>query len=59
MQTADGEESWSFIEDECLKTINDEPDYERDLITYREYFHKRVWLLFQDSASAIAHLYRG
>lgn len=55
-----GDESWlNSWEQQCADSIEEEPDYEQSLLTESDSLHTKVWTSFQDSATAIAQLYRG
>lgn len=57
----DGEnESWlTGWEQECADEIEEQPDYEQSFVTETDNSHRKIWTAFQDSATAIAQLYRG
>lgn len=53
-------ESWlNGWEQQCADEIEEQPDYEQSLITESDNSHRKIWTAFQDSATAIAQLYRG
>jgi len=53
-----GEESW--LEEQCHREINGQNDeYEREFVRVRDNNLSTVWGAFQDSATAVAQLYRG
>lgn len=53
-------ESWlSSWEQQCADSVDEQPDYEQSLRDECENSHTRTWTAFQDSAAAIAQLYRG
>lgn len=55
----DGEESWlSGWEQQCISSVEEQPDYEDILIKETDSAHRTVWATFQDSATSIAQLYR-
>lgn len=58
MQQDCSEESW--LEEQCHREINAQHDeHERDYVRNRDSALSNVWGAFQDSATAVAHLYRG
>lgn len=60
MNGEDEHEIWlSGWEQQCCEAIQNQPAYEQSLAAENEYFQRRVWTSFQDSATAIAQLYRG
>lgn len=59
MQSGDNDDSWANIEEQYLQSIEAEPDYERQYNNERESSIHKVWSSFQDSATSIAHLYKG
>ncbi|XP_014099910.1 HUWE1-associated protein modifying stress responses isoform X2 [Bactrocera oleae] len=57
MQQDCSEESW--LEEQCHREINAQHDeHERDYVRNRDSALSNVWGAFQDSATAVAHLYR-
>lgn len=55
----DGEENWmTGWEQQCLNSVEEQPDYEGILLKETDSAQKTLWTTFQDSASAIAQLYR-
>ncbi|XP_036319595.1 UPF0472 protein C16orf72 homolog [Rhagoletis pomonella] len=57
MQQDCSEESW--LEEQCHREINAQHDeHERDYVRHRDAALSNVWGAFQDSATAVAHLYR-
>lgn len=57
-QESGGEESW--LEEQCHSEINGQNDeYEREFVRERDNNLSTVWGAFQDSATAVAQLYRG
>lgn len=53
-------ETWlNGWEQQCADEIEEQPDYEQSLITESDNSHRKIWTAFQDSATAIAQLYRG
>lgn len=61
MNGGDGDnETWlSGWEQECAHEIEEQPDYEQTFVTETDNSHRKIWTAFQDSATAIAQLYRG
>ncbi|XP_023161419.1 uncharacterized protein LOC111593072 [Drosophila hydei] len=56
-QESGGEESW--LEEQCHREINGQNDeYEREFVRQRDNYLSTVWGAFQDSATAVAQLYR-
>ncbi|XP_067673318.1 HUWE1-associated protein modifying stress responses-like [Haliotis asinina] len=52
-------ENWlSNFEDQCLDDLESEPNMEDRLQAEKEYAVKKLWLTFQNSATAIAQLYK-
>ncbi|KAL9908426.1 HUWE1-associated protein modifying stress responses-like [Glossina fuscipes fuscipes] len=57
MQQESGEDSW--YEEQCHREINAQNDeIEREYVRHRDSSLSQVWSAFQDSATAVAHLYR-
>ena len=53
-------EPWlSGWEQQCADSVDEQPDFEQSLRDEFEDSHTRIWTAFQDSAAAIAQLYRG
>lgn len=53
-------ETWlSGWEQECADEIEEQPDYEQSFVTETDNSHRKIWTAFQESATAIAQLYRG
>lgn len=53
-------ETWlTGWEQECADEIEEQPDYEQSFVTEQDSSHRKIWTAFQDSATAIAQLYRG
>lgn len=53
-------ETWlTGWEQECADEIEEQPDYEQTFVTESDNSHRKIWSAFQDSATAIAQLYRG
>ncbi|XP_034474547.1 UPF0472 protein C16orf72 homolog [Drosophila innubila] len=56
-ESSGGEESW--LEEQCHREINGQNDeYEREFVRERDNNLSTVWGAFQDSATAVAQLYR-
>jgi len=56
---ADGNEHWlSGWEQQCADSIEAQPDFEESFGEELADSHRKVWSVFQDSATAIAQLYR-
>ncbi|KAK6171191.1 HUWE1-associated protein modifying stress responses [Patella vulgata] len=52
-------ENWlSNFEDECLDELESEPNMDDRLSAEREYAVQNLWMVFQNSATAIAQLYK-
>lgn len=57
-QESGGEESW--FEEQCHREISGQNDeYEREFVRQSDNNLSTVWGAFQDSATAVAQLYRG
>lgn len=57
---SDSEESWiAAIENQYMEAIESEPNFETELIAERDAVIKNVWRSFQESATAVAQLYKG
>lgn len=55
-----GSENWlSHFESQCLQELDTEANMEERLQTEREYAAQKLWSAFQNSATAIAQMYRG
>lgn len=53
-------ETWlTGWEQECADEIEEQPDYEQTFVSETDSSHRKIWTAFQDSATAIAQLYRG
>ena len=53
-------ENWlNSFEEQCLQELQTEPNMEENLETERELAEQKLWLQFQNSATAIAQLYKG
>lgn len=46
-------------EEQCVEHLESEPDYEGQLQSERDLAHQKVWFSFQNTATAIAQLYKG
>lgn len=46
-------------EQQCVQHLESEPDYEGQLQSERDLAHQKVWFSFQNTATAIAQLYKG
>lgn len=56
----DGDENWlTGWEQQCINSCDEQPDYEQIFVKETDSTHRTVWTTFQDSATAIAQLYRG
>lgn len=55
----DGESWLTGWEQQCADIIEGQPDYEQSLTIEADNSHRKIWTVFQDSATAIAQLYRG
>ncbi|XP_059618010.1 HUWE1-associated protein modifying stress responses [Phlebotomus argentipes] len=56
---SDSEESWiAAIENQYMEAIENQPDFETELIAERDAVIKHVWRSFQESATAVAQLYK-
>ncbi|XP_025836540.1 UPF0472 protein C16orf72 homolog [Agrilus planipennis] len=52
-------ETWlSNWEQHCITSVDEQPNYEQLLITETDNAHRTIWASFQDSATAIAQLYK-
>ncbi|KAK7870806.1 hypothetical protein R5R35_005469 [Gryllus longicercus] len=52
-------ELWiSNWEQQCVEQLESEPDYERQLQSERDLTNQKVWISFQNSATAVAQLYK-
>lgn len=55
----DEAESWlSGWEQQCADDIEAQPDFEQSLTAESDSSHRKMWSIFQDSATSIAQLYR-
>lgn len=60
MNGENDEETWlTNWEKQCTNAIQEQPDYEQQLMAECDSSHTRIWNSFQDSATAVAQLYRG
>lgn len=55
----DGESWLTGWEQQCADIIEGQPDFEQSLTIEADNSHRKIWTVFQDSATAIAQLYRG
>jgi hypothetical protein len=46
-------------EQQCVEHVESGPDYEGQLQSERDLAHQKVWFSFQNTATAIAQLYKG
>ncbi|XP_019875457.1 telomere attrition and p53 response 1 protein [Aethina tumida] len=59
MNGENDEETWlTNWEKQCTNAIQEQPDYEQQLMAECDSSHTRIWNSFQDSATAVAQLYR-
>lgn len=59
MNGQDDHDSWlNNWEQQCAEAIENQPDYDQSLAQENEVYQRRVWTSFQESATAIAQLYR-
>lgn len=57
-QESNSDESW--FEDQCCRDISTQNDeHQQEYERQRDSSLSQVWGAFQDSATAVAHLYRG
>ena len=57
---SENDEGWiGNLEEQLIKEIENEPDYDRVYIAEKETTMKNVWGSFQESATSIAQLYKG
>lgn len=55
-----GDEDWlNSWEQQCISSCDEQPDYEQILEKETSNTDRTVWTSFQDSATAVAQLYRG
>nr|CAH7743040.1 unnamed protein product [Callosobruchus chinensis] len=55
-----GDEDWlNSWEQQCSDAMEEQPNYEQSLISECSNSHSKIWSSFQESASAVAQLYRG
>lgn len=53
-------DNWlNSFEEECIEELHNEANMEEALETQRELAEQKLWLQFQNSATAIAQLYKG
>lgn len=55
----DGESWLTGWEQQCADVVEGQPDYEQSLTIEADNSLRKIWTVFQDSATAIAQLYRG
>lgn len=56
---SENDESWiENIEEEYLRSIDNQPNYEQEYLTERDNAIRRVWGTFQESATSITQLYK-
>ena len=59
-QDQEQSENWlGTFELECVNQLQSEPNLEETMVTERGLSEKQLFLMFQDSASAISQLYKG
>ena len=58
---AEGREqsSLSPLEEQILQELDTDGDLDQQLLREREMATHKLWVAFQDSATAVAHLFRG
>lgn len=57
---SENDESWlTGWEQQCIEAVQNETDYEEVLNSQTDTVQRNVWSAFQDSATAVAQLYRG
>lgn len=56
MQQESNDDSW--LEEQCIREMESQQDYEREYHRQRDNSISTVWGAFQDSATAVAQLYR-
>ena len=49
----------SAFEEECVGDLEAGGDFEEELLVDKELAARRLWLTFQESATAVSHFYRG
>lgn len=60
MNSESNEDTWlSSWEQECANAIDEQPNHEQSLISENNNAQTKIWSSFQDSATAVAQLYRG
>lgn len=56
---SDNDESWiENLEEEYVRTIETQPNYEHEYLTERDTAIRRVWDTFQESATSVTQLYK-
>nr|XP_023024560.1 UPF0472 protein C16orf72 homolog [Leptinotarsa decemlineata] len=54
-----GNEDWlTNWEKQCVDSIEEQPNYEQNLVAENNISNTKIWSSFQDSATAVAQLYR-
>ncbi|CAG9829144.1 unnamed protein product [Diabrotica balteata] len=54
-----GDDNWlTGWEQQCADSLSEQPNFEQNLITESSNYQTRIWSSFQDSATAVAQLYR-
>ncbi|KAJ8916803.1 hypothetical protein NQ315_005810 [Exocentrus adspersus] len=54
-----GDENWlSSWEQQCAESLEEQPNFEQSLISESNNTNRKIWTSFQDSATAVAQLYR-
>lgn len=57
---SESDELWlTGWEQQCIESVQNETDYEEVLNSQTDSVQRNVWGAFQDSATAVAQLYRG
>jgi len=61
LQMAEGRDSnyLSPLEEQYIQEAEADGDIDQQLLRERELASQKLWLAFQDSATAVAHLFRG
>ena len=52
-------EDWDEWEEQCVASIEAEPDFEQQFYNSKEHYTHQIWAEFHATASAIAQLYKG
>ncbi|XP_056634277.1 HUWE1-associated protein modifying stress responses [Diorhabda carinulata] len=59
MNGESGEDNWlTSWEQQCADSLEEQPNFEQNLISETNNFQTKIWSSFQDSAAAVAQLYR-